>query len=51
MNNDGVSTPSRYSFFTIIIYTLTNCMAGNIGGEFNLAIWQSSIGLPNFKLP
>ena len=51
MNNDGVSTHPRYSFFTIIIYILMHCMAGNIGREYNLAIWQSSIELPNFKLP
>lgn len=26
-------------------------MAGNIGGEFNLAIWQSSVGSTNVKSP
>ena len=24
-------------------------MVGNTGGELKLAIWQSSVGLPNFK--
>ena len=26
-------------------------MTGNIGGELNLALWFSSVGLPNFILP
>ena len=36
------------------IYTVQRAlyrMAGNIGGDLNLAIWWPSVGSPNFKSP